>query len=732
MSWDVSDTDNELAPEYAGSLVPRADHLRAPAHRPMISIFESLCAFVRASIHQPAVRAIGSLFASARQEAEPNVRKLVDTVLGPQPRRVMGNSAESLHLDMYPEQLRSLLIDLAATVHYAHISTIASLVSGLLNEIAENRLDPIADFRFWMADETSMMATNDDNESASDTSDDHTLIGTSKPVAVLDKDIENEMTKFTQGRAILAFLLKCRATDEFIFYIIPVSVLVRTADSGISEVYAQIFKEYFDIPLVDDIRKLCRNSFDLTCLDRASSNKKDLNARLHASETHAFSHDCQAHIVHQIQEVALQPFHSDTSGIISFGVIQRNAGAVRKLRKELAHVLKCRVVIVRIQPEPTAANDEILSRLLPTHSAGRRRHARLRYLLFGDLFGNRVVWNTLIPGASKSRWARDVAKLMLPRRTPIFQVQRWVNNLEPLQGGAILQIYNLFRLVVPRWTARLSNKEPPPLTEWNDPDTETEEFDMSVLRQGVPRLPDGGPDWAAWTQRHRVSTKVYASTSPSLTSVLSILLMKPQVQLLHHVEKHASLGYSDTLFKSWADAADETPPLRMVEAASQSFSYKHLESVRGLMHASDQYEILPLRVRTQAQATLAYASLSRAACACIQLLHDPCSRFPTCLWLVFLGDYAQGIAKLCERKPCEWEQFTRKLFGRFPLRAKILSWEFRLILLCIAMLMVSSRLLPHMFLYKPRYCSKIGPIPLSSILYDVHVFIVHERRVSIL
>jgi hypothetical protein len=75
------------------------------------------------------------------------------------PRQVMGISAEASLLQMNPRSLQDIILDLAATVHYTHIALLSSYISTLANEVTESRLQPIASFRFFMADETTLPAS---------------------------------------------------------------------------------------------------------------------------------------------------------------------------------------------------------------------------------------------------------------------------------------------------------------------------------------------------------------------------------------------------------------------------------------------------------------------------------------------------------------------------------------------------------------------------------------------
>ena len=266
--------------------------------------------------------------------------------------------------------------------------------------------------------------------------------------------------------------------------------------------------------------------------------------------------------------------------------------------------------------------------------------------------------------------------------------------MRPLECVCRLTLHNLLRDVVPRWSSRILHKQPPPLIAgaWhNDTDSDVEEFDSDDLSQGIPKLLDGGNDWDAWNTRHRVSTKVLAAASPGHSLLTGLIVSAPQVRLLHRVEHVSADRYMTEVFDGWlkGDNPDDGPLCRILYAASCKSTNIHFGEVTSLLWQSEAYGVLPARARNQAQSTLAYSCLSRAAGHSLMNTHMRKKGYHTNLFrLAALGN-EEALRDIMNDPECLWDNFARQFFATYNSARLLRSMECRLVLLCAALMLAS-------------------------------------------
>jgi hypothetical protein len=430
----------------------------------------------------------------------------------------------------------------------------------------------------------------------------------------------------------------------------------------------------------------------LRTLDRAGSNYRSFNADVQGDpKSNHLLQACEAHIVSTIQQRAMDPLELCLSGAVNFGLAQQTAGATKQFRQQLIQVLVWKVSIIHGEPPEQPINKRIFCLLLADENNGERDAYLLSLLITSnDLFGDEITWHTTSRNPNKLQWAKDVATIIYPRSTGVFTRHRWVGNLQPMRRQALLTIGNLLRDVAPRWVAALTGKPVPPLGGFYDVDldSECEDINPADLVAGVPRLPDGSPDWDKWNARQRVGTKIFAASSPGLTLLTAIVTSQPQVRLLASVLARSGEPYVDSVYAAWVAGSNDDKELPIINAALASSSIDHSNATANLMFDSESYAIFPARARTLAQSTHAFVILSRGSCAQTQLLQHRRLSYPSKLFLLGLEKNEEAVQSILVDPSCLWDRFATQFFAHFDTEEKLRSQECMIVVLAIAILTV--------------------------------------------
>ncbi len=114
-----------------------------------------------------------------------------------------------------------------------------------------------------------------------------------------------------------------------------------------------------------------------------------------------------------------------------------------------------------------------------------------------------------------------------------------------------------------------------------------------------------------------------------------------------------------------------TPLLtRLQDAASLRLTSKFFVRVQEALTDSSKWQAMPPVERTSKNASLAFASLSRAACGVKQNIHDLHNRHPVKLWLL-LGPNAASVEKELETDPDHLKtKFSRAFLSYFKGRLR--------------------------------------------------------------
>ena len=222
----------------------------------------------------------------------------------------------------------------------------------------------------------------------------------------------------------------------------------------------------------------------------------------------------------------------------------------------------------------------VLKRLLPDkdHDALRRRFGIMRLTHGADLTSEQITWCTRAAKPKILQWAKDLAELILPRPTAVFQRNRWLNDQRHVLGVALfLNFYNLGARVIPRWLQYLQNRKVDSLVVdhvgWelddDDGDADEDEWKEAELlgENGVRRRPvappkDADPSFfAEYNKQNRQGVRALVRLPCAELLLVASLTIDPQLHLLHSEEKIEATDFIEKQLAENAkdDGAVETP-----------------------------------------------------------------------------------------------------------------------------------------------------------------------------
>ena len=317
-------------------------------------------------------------------------------------------------------------------------------------------------------------------------------------------------------------------------------------------------KELFFVPMYEPAADLFPISMDLRTLDSAGSNLACERKRQEdAPASWLLLLPCHVHILHNIQSRVYTVIAPQISGMISFALAQRPAGAVRTLRRAMAHILRQSVRAYPTEPpgpfDPKVTyRDAVFSLCLPQDTQReRRRLQQLRAVLNGDLQQEQVIFCHGLTEVDLDAWAESTANLLLPSGTPIFPRHRWLTSLKAVQSTVLLSlVHNLFVRAVPLWLHMLhggsimSYRIPAHRYLW-DPETMDDEQEPQGLHAG-PTEGSNGADWTEFNARQRTNVaKLTLGKGPGGSLTIAAIIVQPQLVFIAALLKLSSPEHHD-------------------------------------------------------------------------------------------------------------------------------------------------------------------------------------------
>ena len=717
--WEVSsDSDGPAGiapPQPQPKLVPQPKPQPRPKAKPKgrprrpaavadadrgASIPGTLVSFLRPALGSSAqVAAMRAWARPEEQRAEGErhrLKSLISGCLGPQARPVCSQIMEAKDLDIGRTGLVQRIKDLAAAVHFGSRAFCSSLLSHVLRNIQENNLRPISIFTHVAFDETPMVINLETCAGENGRQNIEVAIPsalrTSAPQQSRKRDVAKATGKIMQFEGHFATL--CRAANgRMVLGVAPVVSPPLALQRSNAELIVASIRENLSIPMLGECRRRFPVAIHLTAADRFSGNiKAEAYLRQAGTADWRLNVPCHIHMVHTVQEREMDMIKNLISGLIAFARTQQQTGALTLFREFLADVLRRSVdVYPRSPPEEDSHaehREHVLSLLLTGSSADQARKVKLGVLLTGNFASERIAWYVGAgPQPDMLAWSRDVAKLLLPRATPVVERHRWMNACPGVDSAALLaNIHSLLRRVVPLWIAALKG-DGAEGGKGNDDDSESE---LGESVGPVPRLPTGELDWTAWNAAQRGDAKRFASSSFDGALLVVRVCFQLQIILLHGLEERSSLDWLGRVFQGWAGQGPSTP-CRLVDAASLRLTLAYFKKCYKLLVSPDGWLALASHQTIQRESSLAFCLLSRGACAVYQLMHTPNKGFPyklfSLLRLVGKPSFRVAAQDIQDAPACMLDSFSAQFLRRY--RNALESDECLAVLQSIAVLQAS-------------------------------------------
>ena len=380
-----------------------------------------LARFLRPGMGGDLQSALTQGFLHAPRRVLPDIATVLSACLGANPRRIGTKNLEADLAGMTIYKWTHRVQDLAATIHLAAKTCTTSMLSHLGFGIDQGRLRPVASVSHLCFDETPMCvgahleATGDAAARAADnkgarasqvfkTWQAEATVGflfhvvsqgdTAAPVAA--GDFHGVPEGDTAARAAAGVHGDARGGQP-LFLQIMLDPVLQALDSVTGETSKAAIDKIWDIPLMQAVRAKFPRNIDVRTADRASANlRADAGLQAEKSSHWHLLISCNAHIAHTCQGRSYKPLDKTLSGLIAYALAQKPGGAIRKLREQLACVLR---LSVRVLPGPAPRpqdprcvhRDLILQACISGQTfAAARRRVHLQELLHGDLTSDTV------------------------------------------------------------------------------------------------------------------------------------------------------------------------------------------------------------------------------------------------------------------------------------------------------------------------------------------------------
>lgn len=331
----------------------------------------------------------------------------------------MSWSAEAKLLGRSNRHIGHDVESLAAAVYFAGRGFVSSLLSRLGMAIRSGRLRGVASMRYKLYDETPLTFSAQqafrEPWSRVDIAPTHSESAPVEETTGTERQAK-QVVKVFQTELWFGWLLSDARTGQLLWLTAPVPCCLTFADHATGPAIRALVAEQCFLPLYEPTASLFDFRLEISTIDSCGANLvAEASAARETPDAFMLVLTCQIHQLSNIQGRCFLPIAPLVSGVISVSLAQRPAGATSKLRTALATVLE-RSVRHYPSPPPAATDsrtqyrDAVFQACLPTGSAlERRRAARLRELLNGDLCSETIDWHEEDPRRSLSlpAWAKD-------------------------------------------------------------------------------------------------------------------------------------------------------------------------------------------------------------------------------------------------------------------------------------------------------------------------------------
>jgi hypothetical protein len=357
----------------------------------------------------------------------------------------------------------------------------------------------------------------------------------------------------------------------------------------------------------------------------------------------------------------------------------------------LAHRHAALLVEAKLESLETCACDfwlptrnALLDLFIPSDTViAEQRRTVLKALLHGHPSSLFVEWHDPDPNADLDKWARLVARTLLPGGVPIFNRNRWIRNLASLGCfGLLLNFHRLLQRAVPLWLANARGK---PLVAvrpdreeaddlvadntWEPSEDEQEgcEGQADLIDRQSRKQP--GEDDAAFNKRQKTDA---ASFAESLTAdadlTVLVLVLGPHAHLMDRMLKLSSKEWElKALVQAQENGGSMRTRIQMYHnGAVTADAFIDLSQK---MCQERAWGVLSMKQRTWHTFGMAFGLIARSAAGLDHLLRSRHRGYPFKLFSLLEDDPLVAAASILEDPPCVRCTFTNKFLGSVAKRA---------------------------------------------------------------
>ena len=372
---------------------------------------------------------------------------------------------------------------------------------------------------------------------------------------------------------------------------------------------------------------------------------------------------CDCHDVQTAQSAQFDAVPLLISNVLHVGLQHKQTGALDCLRKCLRPCFRARVrKVVGLRPPGPASDCSIRRKaildvfLLTAQStpATRKRAVVLERMCNGP-WDSRRIHHFCLPGCCEDVdtmqvFENDVVEALVPSQRPKLERAKWLQASPAISWcGLLANCHCLFEDVMPIVCECLSKPDfelseelfvldeedrVPGLDEDSDDDlplvalgpASAEEDDTFVGDEGMPRLPDGSPNWSLFNSRVRSRVTLFASSRPASPVALMLRCMQP----LRNIHKLTIWMGGENYNLNNVRLAQAGLPCRMqiVDCAKGEVSRQFWIETDSLFFGG-AWEFLQPQDRTRKNKCLAFKLAAKGAGGISFLLDFRHARFPT-------------------------------------------------------------------------------------------------------
>jgi hypothetical protein len=244
----------------------------------------------------------------------------------------------------------------------------------------------------------------------------------------------------------------------------------------------------------------------------------------------------------------------DISGAIAAALCMRPAGTPAKIRAAMREVIESRVYVYEGSCPPSDSSAEAVYRrrllqvgIQPDAPQADHRRKVLDRLCNGDVRREDMIefYGTKL---DKKRFAKEVARALLPRRLKVFARNRWMLSASVLaELCLLLNFHGIFMAAMKIWLGNHGIRSVAAAAGWDA----QEQQQLAIAGAGAgegdpdPEQPKAEGAWAQENKENRQTLFRWLVTEPGPRLLALCIAMQPQLHLFQVILKRSSERWDD-------------------------------------------------------------------------------------------------------------------------------------------------------------------------------------------